>query len=615
MNPDDKKNYRKWLKRNHKGLTFSCGRGKGVQWPNDLVTHFTWWKKGRKGSEPSVNWNSISTAHGGPSTASKKRKADTISSTQGVSKSAKRTQSLKMEKKLTSKVTVTDTHSTKRPDGTEESKSRSISREQTYSESLTYTNTVEECTTNYIKNEIAAVNKRIATLPVRFSSVNEMLEELHDTLQAPLKTTLPADQPLSAVLPTARKEWAAQHLPGIKEKLAEYEEIQQQEKQKKIEKEYNRKLKDYYNEEKEWHHTEQCASHSPPPTLESTCDCEKKCVTTLVPLHVYSPSLKELRQSAHKALEDNPDFKNYPEGFQQHLINKAEKRYAHDVKRHYTEDKEWEHTAQCSYVTAFLQLPEKVRCDCEKKCVVTLVPKSSSAPSLKELQESAERYASKGDRLSQGRGKLIFNLNGVVEYTKVQYPLDAFAEAFGTIHFLERAILLGRIPPETSQWKLKYVAREIIRDQRYNRMGSMLWLKGSWNQKGSIFSKISMCRAQMDPRYLQRPDGDWATVWELYAVKLEDGSLTQFWLPAYFWKAIFPHAYKAGDPEMLERELRASLRVGDPAIDPEAGLCRVGVQLETGAWFRLPRHLEQRPEFAPIIALSQKYQQEDDDDE
>ena len=50
---------------------------------------------------------------------------------------------------------------------------------------------------------------------------------------------------------------------------------------------------------------------SPPPTLESTCDCEKKCVTTLVPLHVYSPSLQELRQSAHKALEDNPDFKNY----------------------------------------------------------------------------------------------------------------------------------------------------------------------------------------------------------------------------------------------------------------------------------------------------------------
>ena len=65
------------------------------------------------------------------------------------------------------------------------------------------------------------------------------------------------------------------------------------------------------------------------------------------------------------------------------------------------------------------------------------------------------------------------------------------AAAFATIHFLERAILLGRIPPETSQWKLKYVAREIIRDQCYNRMGSMLWLKGPWNQKGSIFSRIS----------------------------------------------------------------------------------------------------------------------------
>ncbi len=115
-----------------------------------------------------------------------------------------------------------------------------------------------------------------------------------------------------------------------------------------------------------------------------------------------------------------------------------------------------------------------------------------------------------------------------------------------------------------------------------------------------------MVRAEADPQSLYRPRGDWATVWELYAVQLEDGSSTQFWLPAYFWKSMFPHDYRAGDQEMMEHDLRASLRVGDPAVDPEAGRCLDAVKLETGEWFRLPLHIRDRPEFAPVLALARK---------
>ena len=51
---DTKKAYRKWLKRNHGGLTFNANDGLG--WPNiELAAHFIWWKDGRSGDEPHFN--------------------------------------------------------------------------------------------------------------------------------------------------------------------------------------------------------------------------------------------------------------------------------------------------------------------------------------------------------------------------------------------------------------------------------------------------------------------------------------------------------------------------------------------------------------------------------
>ena len=83
ISEDKKKAYRKWLKRNHDGLTFTSNNDKGEHWPNfELAAHFIWWQDGRTSTEPHVNWDSISIARS-------TQTADDTSSSSGVTKRQK----------------------------------------------------------------------------------------------------------------------------------------------------------------------------------------------------------------------------------------------------------------------------------------------------------------------------------------------------------------------------------------------------------------------------------------------------------------------------------------------------------------------------------------------
>ena len=61
---DKKSAYRKWLKRNHGGLSFNINNN-DAQWPNNFLgDHYIWWRDGRKVDEPPINRDSILTASG-----------------------------------------------------------------------------------------------------------------------------------------------------------------------------------------------------------------------------------------------------------------------------------------------------------------------------------------------------------------------------------------------------------------------------------------------------------------------------------------------------------------------------------------------------------------------
>ena len=58
---DKKSAYRKWLKRNHGGLSFNINNN-DAQWPNNFLgDHYIWWRDGRKVDEPPINRDSIET--------------------------------------------------------------------------------------------------------------------------------------------------------------------------------------------------------------------------------------------------------------------------------------------------------------------------------------------------------------------------------------------------------------------------------------------------------------------------------------------------------------------------------------------------------------------------
>ena len=61
ISDDKKSSYRRWLKRNHGGLSFTINDN-GAFWPNiELGDHFMWWQGGRIGIEPPINRDSIAT--------------------------------------------------------------------------------------------------------------------------------------------------------------------------------------------------------------------------------------------------------------------------------------------------------------------------------------------------------------------------------------------------------------------------------------------------------------------------------------------------------------------------------------------------------------------------
>lgn len=58
---EQKRTYRKWLKRNHGGLSFTSNDNY-PNWPNKMLSeHFIWWQGGRIGIEPPINRDSIAT--------------------------------------------------------------------------------------------------------------------------------------------------------------------------------------------------------------------------------------------------------------------------------------------------------------------------------------------------------------------------------------------------------------------------------------------------------------------------------------------------------------------------------------------------------------------------
>jgi hypothetical protein len=68
--PQQRKSHRKFL--NQRGFTYRCGRGSDA-WSTDLVAHFDWWRHGRQGLQPQVDWDAIAPSGGQPHAPPKKR--------------------------------------------------------------------------------------------------------------------------------------------------------------------------------------------------------------------------------------------------------------------------------------------------------------------------------------------------------------------------------------------------------------------------------------------------------------------------------------------------------------------------------------------------------------
>ena len=86
---DDKKSaYRKWLKRNHGGLSFTINDS-GLSWPNnELGDHFMWWQGGRIGIEPPINRDSVATTSETKKRQKLSRTTSAVTDSKSVAKSA-----------------------------------------------------------------------------------------------------------------------------------------------------------------------------------------------------------------------------------------------------------------------------------------------------------------------------------------------------------------------------------------------------------------------------------------------------------------------------------------------------------------------------------------------
>ena len=85
---EQKRTYRKWLKRNHGGLSFTSNDNY-PNWPNnDLGEHFMWWQGGRIGIEPPINRDSVATTSETKKRQKLSRTTSAVTDSKSVAKSA-----------------------------------------------------------------------------------------------------------------------------------------------------------------------------------------------------------------------------------------------------------------------------------------------------------------------------------------------------------------------------------------------------------------------------------------------------------------------------------------------------------------------------------------------
>ena len=141
---------------------------------------------------------------------------------------------------------------------------------------------------------------------------------------------------------------------------------------------------------------------------------------------------------------------------------------------------------------------------------------------------------------------------------------DHFDAAHNTVHFLERLILLGQMPPEMSNMT---ILRVLERKEGSYVNGfipaSLAYVYGQ--PKRSIWVRIDELRRAVSPL-----TNRWWTTWLRLQVKLENGMQTQLWMPAYFALSNFKDEIDSAiirnaiSEECYKRDAGQVLRVNDP---------------------------------------------------
>ena len=141
---------------------------------------------------------------------------------------------------------------------------------------------------------------------------------------------------------------------------------------------------------------------------------------------------------------------------------------------------------------------------------------------------------------------------------------DHFDAEHNTVHFLERLILLGHMPPEMSTMA---ILRVLERKEGSYMNGfipaSLAYVYGQ--PKRGIWVRIDELRRAVSPL-----TNRWWTTWLRIQVKLENGMQTQLWMPAYFALSNFKDEIDSAiirnaiSEECYKRDAGQVLRVNDP---------------------------------------------------
>jgi hypothetical protein len=139
-----------------------------------------------------------------------------------------------------------------------------------------------------------------------------------------------------------------------------------------------------------------------------------------------------------------------------------------------------------------------------------------------------------------------------------------FDAAHNTVHFLERLILLGHMPPEMSNMTIL----RVLERKEGSYVGtfipaSLAYVYGQ--PKRGIWVRIDELRRAVSPL-----TNRWWTTWLRLQVKLENGMQTQLWMPAYFALSNFKDEIDSAiirnaiSEECYKRDAGQVLRVNDP---------------------------------------------------